>query len=144
MNLDEKAFQTYVLRPLVVAWAVLAVGLLAAVVLDALAPEGRSPVADLFKYRANTASAEWAAVAEVRRAMQPQRGPGPAVVVDTDNGIFFYQLRYQAYPTRVVRAEWLVPDGAAAADPLIAAQVGSVGYLVSYRKGDLVVERVQP
>jgi hypothetical protein len=144
MNLGEKTFQTYVLRPLVVLWAVLAIGVLAAVVVDALAPEGRSPVARFFKYRVNTASAEWAAVAEARGEIRPESVPNPAVVVNTDNGIFFYLLRYQLYPTWVMRTEWLTPDGSAGVEPSIAAHIGSIGYSVTYRKGDLVVEQVRP
>jgi hypothetical protein len=144
MNLEEKTFQTYVLRPLVVLWAVLAIGVLAAVIVDALAPEGRSPVAGFFKYRVNTTSAEWAAVAEAQRQMQSDRVPGQAVLVDTDNGIFFYLLRYQLYPTWVLRSEWLTPEGATAADPLIAAHIDGIGYVVTYREGNLVVKRVQP
>jgi hypothetical protein len=143
MNLRATTFQTHILRPLVLLWAVLAIGVLAAVVVDALAPEGRSPVAGFFKYRVNTSSAEWAAVAEARREMQSEGALGRAVIVDTDNGIFFYLLRYQLYPTWVVRTEWLTPEGAAAADPLIAAHIYGIGYLVTYRKGDLVVKQVR-
>jgi len=143
MNLGRNAFQTYVLRPLLALWGVLALGMLAAVVIDAIAPEGRSTVAGFFKYRANTASAEWAAVAEAERLIRPEAGRPPVVEVDTDNGIFFYLLRYRLYPVWVTRTEWL-ERATTAVTPVIEACAGGPRYTVTYRKGSLAVERVQP
>jgi hypothetical protein len=91
------------------AWSVIGSILILGIVIDvlagAIAPSSVSPLGRFFAHRDNLRAVEWTA-AEQARGLMPAC---PAAVVDTDDRLFFYNLRYRAYPT------WIVPVDAAPA-----------------------------
>lgn len=92
------AFEERFLRPALRAWSVLAAILLLAVGIDALAPPALRPLRRLFAYHDNTRAAEWIAAEQVRSQLPPCR----RVLVDTDDRLFLYNLRYMSYPTWIL------------------------------------------
>jgi hypothetical protein len=79
--------------------ATLILGILVDVLMGTVAPSSRSPLDRFFAHRDNLSAVEWTA-AERARGLMPAC---PAATVDTDDRLFFYNLRYRAYPT------WIVP-----------------------------------
>ena len=93
-------FERRFLWPVLGAWCALAAFLILGIAADALLPPPFRPLRRLLHFRDNLRAPEWVA-AERAHA---QLSPCPRVVVDTDNAVFFYNLRYMSYPTWVLRA----------------------------------------
>jgi hypothetical protein len=127
MAIGRCAIQLLIVKPLLVAWAVLITLIMAFVIWEAYIPLGMPLVNRLFVHRINVGSPEWKAVAVVD-SLVPAHS---TVLVETDNDYFFYLLRYHTYPRLVCTA-----NDSASSD--IGAQ-DSLAYLISYQDGILEV-----
>lgn len=87
------------LRSALYAWSVVAAALILGIAFEAFAPPRLRPISRLFAHRENLHAPERVAAEQARALLPPCR----RVVVDTDDPLFFYVLRYQSYPT------WIVP-----------------------------------
>ena len=128
MAIGRRAIQLLVVKPLLVAWAILVIPIMAFVICEAYAPLGLPLVSRLCAHRINVGSPEWKAVTVID-SLVPAHS---TVLVETDNDYFFYLLRYRIYPCLVWTAnEWDLPE---------AVAQDSVVYLVSYQDGELTAE----
>lgn len=116
MRDDTSILQRYLLRPALVIWALLATGMMAAVVIDAFSMPDSSPFQRLLKHRDNLASPEWQAAIAV--ADQVERYP--LVVVDDEPGLFLLILRYRLCPSWVWPLEHPLPADPSWPDSAIA------------------------
>ena len=129
MRLSNEALLRRIIRPLLLLGVPITIVLLAAVAGDILLPSGRNPLGRFFKHRDNLEAPEYKAAIEAESKIPPA---GP-VLVDTDNKIFLYILRYRSYPIPVLQ----IDDEANAT----ILGTGKSPTTVSYRAGKLVVEQ---
>jgi hypothetical protein len=100
-------FEGRFLRPVLRAWSVLAAILIVGIAADVLAPPALRPLRRFLSYHDNLRAVEWTASEQARAQLPPCR----RVLVDTDDRLFFYNLRYRSYPT------WILTDRDARALP---------------------------
>lgn len=93
--------QSFLLRPAILLWAVLSLGMMGLVVGDILFPDLFAPLGRFLSHRENLESPEWRAAA----GAEPQIALDSVVLVDTDNRVFFFTLRYRSYPIPVLLAD---------------------------------------
>jgi len=131
MKLDRSTAGKRITKPLLLLWMILALAFMVLTVWDLYAPSAGSPVARFLKHRVNLESPEWKAALAAEAEIPAQS----TVLVETDNRIFFFILRYHLYPAWVVTERELASWKGARRD--------LIDHLVSYRGGKLEVTEVK-
>ena len=128
---NSEALQRRTLRPILLAWSVVALLVAVLALWDTLAVTRASPLDRFLRRSVPGASQAWRDAARAQ-ALVPA---GSRVLVRTDRGPYsFYCMRYLLYPTWAIVADEIRFWTSASAD--------SFDYALTYEDGDLRVERI--
>jgi hypothetical protein len=123
--LQADSIRRWLIRPALALWAVLAAVLIAATAGQMLLPPEIWDLDRFLPHRDNLNSPEWRAALEAEKSCMS----GRPVLVDTDNSIFLFILRYRCYPT------WVIPSDGRLASEVSPGEAAVTR--VSYREGVL-------